>query len=96
MLKYLITYTSTFFAILTFSATSAFSGGDDWKAKMIADALTAATPIVTKDATIYAWDSNRQMILLRSGNGSYVCLASGLFSTRIGRPSLPLPGSNVP
>ena len=58
---------------------------------MIADALTAAPPIVTKDATIYAWDSNKQMILLRSGKGSYVCIASGLFSTRLGRPPLPYP-----
>ena len=91
MLRNIITYTSTFFAIFTFSATSAFSGGDEWKAKMIADAITAAPPAVTEDATIYAWDSNRQMILLRSGAGSYVCLASGLFSTRIGRPSLPYP-----
>ena len=91
MLRNLITYTSTFFAILTLSATSAFSGSDAWKAKMIADALTAAPPIVTKDATIYAWDSNKQMILLRSGKGSYVCIASGLFSTRLGRPPLPYP-----
>ena len=91
MLRNLITYTSTFFAILTFSATSVFSGSDEWKAKMIADALTAAPPIVTKDATIYAWDSNRQMIMLRSGKGSYVCIASGHFSTRLGRPPLPYP-----
>ena len=45
MLNKLITYTSIFFAILTFSTTSAFSGSDEWKAKMIADALTAAPPI---------------------------------------------------
>ena len=32
MLRKLITYTSTFFAILTFTATSVFSGSDDWKA----------------------------------------------------------------
>ena len=91
MLRNIITYTSTFFAIFTFSATSAFSGGDEWKAKMIADAITAAPPAVTEDATIYAWDSNRQMILLRSGAGSYVCLASGFMSTRIGKTPLPYP-----
>ena len=91
MLRNLITYTSIFFSILTFSTTSAFSGSDDWKAKMISDALTAAPPIVTKDATIYAWDSNRQMILLRSGKGSYVCIASGLFSTPVSYTHLTLP-----
>ena len=48
MLRNLITYTSIFFSILTLSATSAFSGSDEWKAKMIADALTAAPPIVQR------------------------------------------------
>ena len=91
MLRNIITYTSTFFAIFTFSATSAFSGSDDWKAEMIADALTAAPPAVTNDATIYAWDSKGQMLLLRSGAGSYVCLASGFMSTRIGKTPLPYP-----
>ena len=38
MLRNIITYTSTFFVIFTFSSTSAFSGGHDWKAKMIAEA----------------------------------------------------------
>ena len=72
MLRNIITNTTIFFAIFTFSATSAFSGGHDWKAKMIADALTAAPPSVTNNATIYAWDSKGQMLLLRSGAGSYV------------------------
>ena len=91
MLRNIINYTSTFFAIFTFSATSAFSGGHDWKAKMIADALTAAPPAVTNDATIYAWDSKGQMLMLRSGAGSYVCLASGFMSIRIGKTPLPYP-----
>ena len=91
MLRNIITYTSTFFAIITFSASSAFSGGDEWKSKMIADALTAAPPAVTSDATIYAWNSKGQMLLLRSGAGSYVCLASGFMSTRIGKTPLPYP-----
>ena len=91
MHKKLITLTIIFFSMLTFSTNCVFSGGHSWKEKMIKDALTAAPPSVTKDATIYAWDSNKHMVMLRSGKGSYVCLASGLFSTRLGRPALPYP-----
>ena len=53
--------------MLIFSANSAQAGGHDWKVKMIADAITAAPPSVTNDATIYAWDKKGQMILLRPG-----------------------------
>ena len=77
--------------MLIFSANSAQAGGHDWKVKMIADAITAAPPSVTNDATIYAWDKKGQMILLQPGTGPYVCLASGFQSTRVGKPSLPYP-----
>jgi len=91
MLKNIITTSTVIFSMLIFSANSAQAGGDDWKVKMIADAITAAPPSVTNDATIYAWDKEGQMILLRPGTGPYVCLASGFQSTRVGKPSLPYP-----
>jgi hypothetical protein len=47
--------------MLTFSTNCVFSGGHSWKEKMIQDALTAAPPSVTKDATIYAWDFNKHL-----------------------------------
>jgi len=89
MLRNIITTSTVFFSMLIFSAISAQAGGNDWKAKMIADALTAAPPAVTNDATIYAWDKKGQMILLRPGSGPYVCLASGFLSTRVGKPPMP-------
>ncbi len=91
MLRNIITTSTVFFSMLIFSANSAQAGGNDWKAKMIADALTAAPPAVTNGATIYAWDKKGQMILLQPGTGPYVCLASGFQSTRVGKPSLPYP-----
>ncbi len=91
MLKNIITTSTVFFSMLIFSANSAQAGGHDWKVKMIADAITAAPPSVTNDATIYAWDKKGQMILLQPGTGPYVCLASGFQSTRVGKPSLPYP-----
>jgi len=91
MLRNIITTSTVFFSMLIFSANSAQAGGNDWKAKMIADALTAAPPAVTNDATIYAWDKKGQMILLRPGSGPYVCLASGFLSTRVGKPPMPYP-----
>ena len=59
MLKNIITTSTVFFSMLISLANSAQAGGNDWKAKMIADALTAAPPAVTNDATIYAWDKER-------------------------------------
>jgi len=91
MLRNIITTSTVFFSMLIFSANSAQAGGNSWKAKMIADAITAAPPAVTNGATIYAWDKKGQMILLRPGTGPYVCLASGFQSTRVGKPSLPYP-----
>ena len=91
MLRKITVAATAFVALFAFACHSAFAGGDEWKAKMIADALTAAPPAVTNDATIYAWDAKGQMVLLRTGTGSYVCLASGFQSTRIGKPPLPYP-----
>ena len=91
MLRNIITTSTVIFSMLIFSANSAQAGGNSWKAKMIADAITAAPPAVTNGATIYAWDKKGQMILLRPGTGPYVCLASGFQSTRVGKPSLPYP-----
>ena len=93
MFKNLIVVATTCVALFAFSFNSAYAGGDGWKEKMIADALTAAPPAVTHDATIYAWDAKGQMIMLRAGTGSYVCAASGLNSTRIGKP--PKPGTRT-
>jgi hypothetical protein len=91
MFRNFIVTATAFIALLSFIANSAYAGGDDWKTKMIADAITAAPPAVTKDATIYAWDKKKQMILLRPGTGPYVCVASGFQSIRVGKPSLPYP-----
>ena len=60
--------------MLIFTANSAHAGGNDWKAKMIADTLSVVPPAVTNDANIYAWDKKGQMILLRPGSGPYVSL----------------------
>ena len=91
MLKKTAMAATAFVALFAFVFNSAYAGGGDWKAKMIADALTAAPSAVTKYASIYAWDAKGQMIMLRAGTGSYVCVASGLNSTRIGKPPLPYP-----
>ena len=91
MFKNLIVVATTCVALFAFSFNSAYAGGDGWKEKMIADALTAAPPAVTHDATIYAWDAKGQMIMLRAGTGPYVCFASGFGTTRVGKPPLPYP-----
>ena len=64
---------------------------DDWKTAAIADASLAAPPSVTADAKIYGWNKDGKLTLARDGTGSYVCLASGAFSTRVGKPALPYP-----
>ena len=93
MLKIIISTSTVFFSMLIFLANAAQAGGNDWKAKMIANALTAAPPAVTNDATIYAWDKKGQMNLLRPGSGPYVWLAGGFLSTRVGKPPMPYPDS---
>lgn len=62
-----------------------------WKDAQLADALLAAPTVVTDSAKIYAWNDNAEMILIRDGTGPFVCVASGLLSTRVGKPALPFP-----
>jgi hypothetical protein len=62
-----------------------------WKKAQLADALQAAPPAVTDAAKIYAWNDDAEMILIRDGDGPFVCVASGLLSTRVGKPLLPFP-----
>lgn len=72
--------------------TSVFADDyERWRNTMIDDALTAAPPSVTDDATIHAWDSEGKMHLLRHGSGVHNCVATGAFSYRIGLPQPPFP-----
>jgi hypothetical protein len=64
---------------------------EKWKAEMIADALLAGPPSVTRNASIFAWNSEGDLILLRPGTGPYTCLASGFSTLRLGKPRLPHP-----
>lgn len=69
----------------------ALAADDAWKAETIADALQAAPPSVTKDATILGWSSEGDLMVARYGAGPYTCVASGSFSLRLGKPALPYP-----
>jgi hypothetical protein len=71
--------------------SSAMAADQAWKEAMIVDAVQAAPPSVTSDATIYGWTSEGDMTLVRYGSGPYTCVASGAFSVRIGKPALPYP-----
>ncbi len=62
-----------------------------WKKAQLADALQAAPTVVTDAAKIYAWNDDAEMVLIREGDGPFVCVASGLLSTRVGKPELPFP-----
>jgi hypothetical protein len=64
---------------------------DAWKAETIADALQAAPPAVTNDATILGWSFEGDLIVARYGAGPYTCIASGSFSLRLGKAALPYP-----
>jgi hypothetical protein len=68
------------------SLNAAEAVDEQWKAEQIADALTAAPPSVTRDAKIYAWTPESEMILVRDGNGPYTCVASGSIEARTGKP----------
>ena len=81
---------ATAISIFTFSA-SAPAADQAWKDAAVSDALRAAPPSVTHDATIYGWSSEGDMVLARYGTGPYTCVASGAFSLRIGKPPLPYP-----
>ena len=69
----------------------ALAADEDWKAKMIADALLATPPSVTATAKIYAWADKGELTMVRDGDGPYTCVASGSFSVRVGKPPLPYP-----
>jgi hypothetical protein len=69
----------------------AHAADEKWKSETIADALLAAPPSVTDDATIYGWNADGDMILARGGTGPYTCLSSGASSLRVGKPPLPYP-----
>ena len=83
--------------ILTIGTLTALSiqpaSADDtaWKAAMIKDAIQAAPPSITDDASIYAWRGKNDFVKVRDGKGPYHCVASGSWSTRIGNPPLPYP-----
>ena len=64
---------------------------DAWQAATIADAVQAAPPSVTDTASIYGWTAEGELVLARYGSGSYVCIGSGSFSVRVGKPPLPYP-----
>lgn len=78
-------------AALTCLTNSALAQDQAWKNAQLADALTAAPPVVTDNAKIYAWNDKAEMILIREGGGPFVCVASGLLTTRVGKPALPFP-----
>jgi hypothetical protein len=70
---------------------SAWAADDSWQAETLADALQAAPPSVTHDATIFGWTPDGKLLLARYGSGPYTCIASGSFSLRLGKPALPYP-----
>lgn len=61
-----------------------------WRAAQIEDALRAAPATVTSDASVFAWDKT-ELVPVRQGSGPYTCVASGSWSLRLGKPSLPYP-----
>lgn len=64
---------------------------EKWKSDMVADALLAAPPSVTDNASIYGWTADGELTSVRYGTGPYTCVSSGAFSLRLGRPPLPYP-----
>lgn len=67
------------------------SQDEAWKKEQLADAKLAAPAVVTDTAKIYAWNDDAEMIQIQDGDGPFVCVASGLLSTRVGKPALPFP-----
>ena len=84
-----LAFSSGLVALLIAGAAGADS--DAWSAETIADALQAAPPAVTDDATILGWTSDGELAVARHGAGPYTCIASGAFSVRLGKPALPYP-----
>ncbi|HZD25220.1 MAG TPA: hypothetical protein VE631_03090 [Alphaproteobacteria bacterium] len=69
----------------------AHAADEKWKSEAIADALLAAPPSVTDNATIFGWTADGDLVLARFGTGPYTCVSSGAFSLRVGKPPLPYP-----
>jgi hypothetical protein len=82
-------FSSGFVALLVAGAAGADT--EAWRAETIADALQAAPPAVTADATVLGWTPDGELTVARQGAGSYTCVASGAFSVRLGKPALPYP-----
>ena len=80
---------SAFATLLTAGAAGA--ANDDWRAQTIADSQQAAPPGVTEDATVLGWTPDGDLVVARYRAGPYTCIASGSFSTRLGKPALPYP-----
>jgi len=76
---------------LTHFVHPAHAADEKWKSEVIADALLAAPPSVTDNATIYGWTADGDLTLVRYGTGPYTCVSSGAFSLRVGKPPLPYP-----
>jgi hypothetical protein len=88
---YLSGFSLLFFLLISPAPQNVNSGQtDEWKSAQIADALRAAPATVTADASIFAWDET-ELVLVRPGPGSYACVASGSWCTRLGKPALPYP-----
>lgn len=62
-----------------------------WVEAHIAEALTAAPSVVTRDARIFAWREDGSRVLIREGDGPYTCVASGSYSLRLQQPALAHP-----
>ena len=73
---------------------SVYGDEHDWKERQLKDALMAAPPVITDNATVYGWDEGQggKLTLLRLGTGDYTCLATGMGSLRLGKPLEPIPG----
>jgi hypothetical protein len=81
----------TLAAILALTVPLSCSGTADWERAQIAAAVRAAPPTVTHTAKIYAWQPFGQLVLVRDGEGPYMCVASGSTSLRFAKPPLPSP-----
>lgn len=76
---------------MTAATAPARAADEQWVSATIADALLAAPPSVTDQATIYGWNADGELTLARDGTGPYTCVATGAFSLRLGKPPLPFP-----
>jgi len=81
----------TFFALFFFITSQAHAQDEAWKKAQLADAKLAAPAVITDTANIFAWNDDAEMIQIQEGDGPFVCVASGLLSTRVGKPALPFP-----